>query len=125
MSDDGLEVAGAAGERHDTFPRQYARTRRLTLGEPRTVTVSPDGRRVVFVRSRHGSDPVNCLWVLDVTTGEETLVADPLVLLQEGDESELLAAERARRTTPMRTVRRSEIARARAHTSRVPRARGR
>jgi len=29
----------------DTFPRQYARTRRLTLGEPRTVTVSPDGRR--------------------------------------------------------------------------------
>jgi len=35
----------------DTFPRQYARTQRLTLGEPRNVTVSPDGRRVVFLRS--------------------------------------------------------------------------
>ena len=31
----------------DTFPRQYARTQRLTLGEPRNVVVSPDGRRVV------------------------------------------------------------------------------
>ena len=44
----------------DTFPRQYARTQRLTLGEPRNVTVSPDGRRVVFLRSSNGGDPVNC-----------------------------------------------------------------
>ena len=27
----------------DTFPRQWARTQRLTLGEPRTVTVAGDG----------------------------------------------------------------------------------
>ena len=47
----------------DTFPRQYARTQRLTLGEPRNVTVSPDGERAVFLRSRAGDDPVNCLWV--------------------------------------------------------------
>ena len=26
----------------DTFPRQHARTQRLTLGEPRNFTVSPD-----------------------------------------------------------------------------------
>jgi len=84
-------------ENQDTFPRQYARTRRLTLGEPRTITVSPDGRRVVFVRSRHGSDPVNCLWLLDVVTGEERLVADPLVLLEERDEAGLPAVERTRR----------------------------
>ncbi len=46
----------------DTFPRQYARTRRLTLGEPRNIAVSPDGRRVVFVavgrRRRPGELPV-------------------------------------------------------------------
>ena len=41
----------------DTFPRQYARTQRLTLGEPRNVTVSPDGRRVVFLRSRGRQRP--------------------------------------------------------------------
>ena len=38
----------------DTFPRQHARTQRFTLGEPRNVTVSPDGRRVVFLRSSSG-----------------------------------------------------------------------
>ena len=80
----------------DTFPRQYARTRRLTLGEPRNITVSPDDRRVVFLRSRGGSDPINCLWVMDATTGDETLVADPDVLLGTDDEN-LPAEERARR----------------------------
>jgi dipeptidyl-peptidase-4 len=88
----------------DTFPRQYARTQRLTLGEPRNITVSPDGRRVVFARSRGGSDPVNCLWVLDVepaldgppVVGDERLVGDPRALLA-GDEGDLPPEERARR----------------------------
>ncbi|HET9555939.1 MAG TPA: DPP IV N-terminal domain-containing protein, partial [Actinomycetota bacterium] len=88
----------------DSFPRQYARTQRLTLGEPRNITVSPEGRRVVFARSRGGSDPVNCLWVLDVepaldgppVVGEERLVADPRALLA-GDEGDLPPEERARR----------------------------
>jgi dipeptidyl-peptidase-4 len=81
----------------DTFPRQYARTRRLTLGEPRDLTVSPDGERVVFLRSRGGNDPVTCLWTLDVASGTEHLVADPLVLLAGEDEAELPPEERARR----------------------------
>ena len=80
-----------------TFPRQYARTQRLTLGEPRNVTVSPDGKRVVFCRSAAGDDPVNCLWVLDVATGTERLVADPRTLLTDGDDTELPAEEKARR----------------------------
>ena len=53
----------------DTFPRQYARTQRFTLGEPRNVTVSPDARRAVFLRSRAGDDPVNCLWTHDIVDG--------------------------------------------------------
>ncbi len=83
----------------DTFPRQHARTQRFTLGEPRTLTVSPDGERVVFLRSGDGSDPVNSLWVLDVSTGTERLVADPTVLLADGSDGaeRLPDAERARR----------------------------
>ena len=81
----------------DTFPRQYARTQRLTLGEPRDLTVSPDGRRVAFLRSRGGSDPVTCLWVADVATGEERLVADPRLLLDDGDAADLSPEERALR----------------------------
>jgi dipeptidyl-peptidase 4 len=82
----------------DSFPRQYARTRRFTLGEPRDVTVSPDGRRVAFARSRAGDDPLNCLWLLDLDSGEERLVADPADLLADGnDDADLPPEERARR----------------------------
>ena len=81
----------------DTFPRQYARTRHLTLGEPRNLVVSPDGDRVVFLRSRGGDDPVNCLWVMDPHTGVEQLVADPLLLLVGSDEADQPVEERARR----------------------------
>ena len=84
---------------NDSFPRQYARTQRLTLGEPRNLSVTPDGKQVVFARSRAGADPVNCLWRADATTGEETLVADPVALLSAvaGDDADLPAEERARR----------------------------
>ncbi len=81
----------------DTFPRQYARTQRYTLGDPRTLTVSDDGQRVVFARSRAGDDPVNCLWVLDIATGEERLVGDPIALLGAHDDENLPAEERLRR----------------------------
>ena len=64
----------------DTFPRQQARTQRFTLGVPRSFQISPDGGRVAFLRSRGGADPVTCLWVLDVATGEERLIADPAEL---------------------------------------------
>ena len=85
----------------DTFPRQYARTQRLTLGDPRTITVSADGERVVFARSRSGDDAVNCLWVLDLATGTERLAGDPVQLLQAadglGDAEHLPEEERLRR----------------------------
>jgi dipeptidyl-peptidase 4 len=80
----------------DSFPRRQARTRRFTLGAPRGVHVSPDGGRVVFLRSRGGTDPVTCLWTLDVDSGEERLVADPHAL-DGRDEEDLPPEERARR----------------------------
>ena len=36
----------------DTFPRQQARTRRFTLGAPRSFQVSPGRRQVAFLRSQ-------------------------------------------------------------------------
>ena len=56
----------------ESFPRQQARTRRFTLGVPRSFKVAPDGSRVAFLRSRGSSDPVTCLWQLHVATGRRT-----------------------------------------------------
>jgi dipeptidyl-peptidase 4 len=81
-----------------SFPRQYARTLRFTLGAPRAFTVSPDGERVVFLRSASGTDRAQQLWVLDLHTDggpRERLVVDPRSLL-EGEE-DVPAEERARR----------------------------
>ena len=64
-----------------SFPRQYARTQRFSLGAPRAFTVSPDGDRVVFLRSRSGTDRSHLLWVLDPESGAERVAADPAVLL--------------------------------------------
>ncbi|MDS1272084.1 prolyl oligopeptidase family serine peptidase [Lipingzhangella sp. LS1_29] len=49
-----------------SFPRQYARTRRFTLGAPSRFRISPDGRRVAFVRSQHGTDPQGALWLAEL-----------------------------------------------------------
>ncbi|WP_371498910.1 prolyl oligopeptidase family serine peptidase [Kitasatospora sp. NBC_00374] len=80
----------------DTFPRQYARTLRFTVGAPRSFAVAPDGSRVAFLRSGPGSGRANLLWTVDTATGEERIAADPAVLLGGGEEH-LSAAEKARR----------------------------
>jgi dipeptidyl-peptidase-4 len=79
----------------ESFPRQQARTRRFTLGVPRAFQVSPDGQRVLFLRSKAGDDPVTCLWELNLASGQERLVADPRAL--GADEENLPPQERARR----------------------------
>ncbi|MGW3686786.1 prolyl oligopeptidase family serine peptidase [Streptomyces sp. NPDC005125] len=82
-----------------SFPRQHARTQRFTLGAPRAFTVSPDGERVIFLRSASGTDRSNKLWVLDLAadgTPKERVVADPATLLG-GSVEKLSPQERARR----------------------------
>ncbi len=79
-----------------SFPRHAARTRHFTLGRPRTLTVASDGSRVVFLRSAGGTDPVNSLWVLDVDSQEERLIADPASVMGDGDD-DIPPEERARR----------------------------
>jgi dipeptidyl-peptidase-4 len=80
----------------ESFPRQQARTRRFTLGMPRSFQISPAGDRVAFLRSRGGGDPVTCLWVLDAGTGTERLVADPAGLGGPAAETEQEKARRER-----------------------------
>ena len=83
----------------DSFPRQAARTIGFTLGAPRSFRLSPDGEAVIFLRSRGGTDPVTCLWALDVATGDERLIADPAELGHAGatdDPVEKARRERAR-----------------------------
>jgi len=84
----------------DTFPRQQARTQKFSLGAPRSFQISPDGSKVAFLRSKSGTDPVTCLWVLDLPAGpghsasEPRLVVDPVTIGAGADEPE---EERARR----------------------------
>ncbi|MEZ0073512.1 DPP IV N-terminal domain-containing protein [Planotetraspora sp. GP83] len=82
-----------------SFPRLHARTRRFTLGVPRGFTISPDGGRVVFLRTKSGTDPVTCLWEFDVESRTERLVVDPLALGVGGGaaDEDLPPEERARR----------------------------
>ncbi|MET9295071.1 prolyl oligopeptidase family serine peptidase [Streptomyces sp. NPDC003077] len=81
------------------FPRQFARTRRFSLGVPRHFALSPDGRRVLFVRTGGGADPVGRLWLHE--DGAERLLADPEQLVGTGtadpSSERVPEAERARR----------------------------
>ncbi|MGH8892627.1 MAG: prolyl oligopeptidase family serine peptidase [Actinomycetes bacterium] len=90
------ETPGSVVPGGESFPRASARTQRFTRGAPRSLHLDPTGARLLFVRSRGGSDPVGALWSLDTSTGSETLVADPQALLAGGGE-QLSAEERARR----------------------------
>jgi dipeptidyl-peptidase 4 len=79
-----------------SFPRQQARTRRFSLGVPRNFVIAPDGGRVVFLRTRSGTDPTTCLWQVDTDGGAERLVVDPSGLVHGADD-EVPAEERMRR----------------------------
>jgi dipeptidyl-peptidase-4 len=79
-----------------SLPRQYALTRRLSLGVPGHITLRPDGGMAYFLRTRAGDDPVSCLWAFDCATAQERLLADPVSLLA-GAAEELPPEERARR----------------------------
>ncbi|MFC4472774.1 prolyl oligopeptidase family serine peptidase [Streptomyces xiangluensis] len=84
---------------HEDLPLQLARTKRFSLGVPRAFTVSPDGDRVLFLRTASGRSTTGCLWLYE--DGEERLLADPRGLGDGGEvpEAERIRRERARETT--------------------------
>jgi dipeptidyl-peptidase 4 len=77
------------------YPELAARTRRFSYGAPRALDVAADGSRVVFLRSGGPEDPADRLYVFDVGSGKERLVADPALLL--ADSGDLPPEERALR----------------------------
>lgn len=80
----------------ESFPRLQARTRRFTLGTPTDVTISPDGRRIVYLQSTGPVDPVKRLMTAAVAAEfAPIVVADPARLLNGNEE--LSVAEKARR----------------------------
>lgn len=79
-----------------SYPRLAARTLRFTLGIPRNITISPDGKTVRFIRTPDGMTRTGQLWEFDVDSGEESLLVDPLELLGSATE-ELSDEEKARR----------------------------
>ncbi|OIQ75408.1 prolyl tripeptidyl peptidase precursor [mine drainage metagenome] len=78
-----------------TYPRQTARSLRFTLGAPRNFDISPNGLRVLYIRSDGPYDRVGCLRAFEVHSGTDSLLADPARLLESGET--LSTEERARR----------------------------
>lgn len=81
---------------NDSFPRLAARTSNFNAGLPRGFVVSPDGQRILFLRSDSGTSMSQSLWLYDVASGEESELANPHTLLDLGSE-QLTVEERARR----------------------------
>ena len=76
----------------DSFPQQFSRTRRFTIGRPRQFEVAPDGASVTFLRSP-ADDAAQSLWRYDVATGAEQVLAGP----ESVSEDDVPAEEKARR----------------------------
>ena len=72
-----------------------AATRNFQLGTPRSFNIFADGSLITFLRSDHGRDSVNSLWVFDVDQNVERKIVDPRELLADSDD--IPDAERARR----------------------------
>ncbi len=62
----------------DTQALELARTHSYTLGMPRNFTLNDDAAYIYFTRSDSGTSNVNSLWRLEISSGSEQLVFDPL-----------------------------------------------
>ena len=87
----------------DDFPRQWAETNRFRLGRPASVTVSPNGDAVFFLRSPARS-LVRDLYVFERSTGKERRLLTAEELLGGGEE-QLTDEEKARRERARLTAR--------------------
>ncbi|MCA9290235.1 MAG: DPP IV N-terminal domain-containing protein, partial [Phycisphaerales bacterium] len=90
-----VPAAGTFELVHPEFLEQYAVTRRFRSGEPAAITVTPDGRAVLFLRSEARSNEQD-LYELDLRTGAERRLLTASSLLRGAAEA-LTPEERARR----------------------------
>ena len=78
------------------FLAQYARTRRFSLGKPRSIRFVPDGSAALFLRSSSSDSFVQNLYEWDTLSGEERVLLTAEQILRGAEES-LSADELARR----------------------------
>ncbi len=81
----------------ETFPRQYARTRRFTVGSPRSFAIASETNRISYLQSSSGSDPTNKLWIHDPNSQTSSILADPENLQIPDKNREISEEERSRR----------------------------
>ncbi|MDP6144565.1 MAG: prolyl oligopeptidase family serine peptidase [Acidimicrobiales bacterium] len=81
----------------ETFPRQHARTRRFTVGAPRSFAIASKNSLISFLQSSSGSDPMNKLWTLNPHSQNLQMLADPENLVKSGGNHVLSKEEQSRR----------------------------
>lgn len=89
------EQGRAASIADPDFLRQYAATRRFSAGNPRSISLTPDGKAVLFLRSGPRSS-VHDLYEYDIANQSERVLLTAQQILK-GTEEELSAQEKARR----------------------------
>ncbi len=92
----------------DEVLASYAASRRFSLGRPRNLMLFAEDQPLLFLRALAVDDPVTALWSLDLSTGEERLLADPLALL--GRAAEQIPAAELRRRERLRESARGIVA---------------
>ncbi|RKE22814.1 prolyl oligopeptidase family serine peptidase [Streptomyces sp. TLI_171] len=80
----------------DPYLALSAATGRFSYGSPRAVTLAADATRALFLRSTGPTDPVERLWLHDLASGQQRMVADPAAIdpHRTGETSELPPLER-------------------------------
>ena len=89
--------AGKRKLKMETFPRQHARTRRFTVGVPRSFSIASEVNLITFLQSPSGSNPINKLWAHDPESQTSHTVADPKNLIMLGGEYTAPMEEQSRR----------------------------
>lgn len=88
-------MTAEGGIANEEFLRAFSETHRFSLGKPASITVTPEGDEVVFLRSGPRRFE-RSLYAFDPESGTERLIATSEQLLG-GEEEELTAEELARR----------------------------
>ena len=81
----------------ESFPKQNARTRRFTVGAPRSFSLSGTGDWATFLQSNSGEDPLNKLWAWSASSGQTKVIADLETLTNSGSGEIISREEQARR----------------------------
>ena len=98
-----IALLAATAEKDLQFLKDLAETRSWRLGRPTSVRVTPDGSRVLFLRTPPRS-PESRLYSFDVATGQLRELIKPEEVLKGGEE-QLTPEERSRRERMRVTLR--------------------